>query len=435
MVYAQEQYNAPEVVPLDHKQVVPIETSGSHKEYAPNVSVSALTTGYVKHRRRIIFVAVIAIVVIIAIILGGVLGTQLHHGSSHPANATSTPKATDSPSRSSSSTPGSNSTALRINVLVNSRLAASNFTDLQGVNHRTVFFQDPWNNILVQQWNSTTSTWSTRNISDEGKSLIPGGLKFAPRSPLATTATDYWDTTLWYLDNNYQVQSVYWTLNDSKLVFHSDVNDARLIANVGSSLAAAWQRPPRDNDTGRGFWGVAFQNMNGDVMFSNNSDFRLLTTVVANADVAMNSSIVLLPDIDPASGRISRLIVMWQSNNVAIKRSSYKNWDHGLDFSVISSLPTLSSGVQFAMTAFKAWTNVLFIALKPNGNLASNWWDGSKFNNLAETKLASGSAVNFSAIAMTSDAMCYGILGDRILEYSVDQSNPATFNYVGIVFG
>jgi hypothetical protein len=87
------------------------------------------------------------------------------------------------------------------------------------------------------------------------------------------------------------------------------------------------------------------------------------------------------------------------------------------------------------MTEFKAWTNILFIALTPNGNLASNWWDGSKFNSIADTQLASGPAVSFSAIAMTNDAMFYGISGDQILEYSIGQSNPATFNYVGVIFG
>ncbi len=173
----------------------------------------------------------IAALIAIAAILSGVLGTQLHHGSSH---SSSTPGPTNSPP------PGSNSTVSRVNVLVNSRLAASNCTDLQGVNHRTVFFQDPWNNIIARQWNATHSTWSTRNISDEiGKSLGSLGLKIAPGSPLASTATDQWDTTLWYLNNNYQVQAIYWTFEDSALVFHQDVSDARLIAGAGSSLAAA----------------------------------------------------------------------------------------------------------------------------------------------------------------------------------------------------
>jgi hypothetical protein len=102
---------------------------------------------------------------------------------------------------------------------------------------------------------------------------------------------------------------------------------------------------------------------------------------------------------------------------------------------VFSDLPSPSSGLEFAMTVFKAWSNVLFVALMPSGSLESNWWDGSKFNSIADTQLASGPAVNFSTIAMTNDAMFYGISDDQILEYSIGQSNPATFNYVGIVFG
>jgi hypothetical protein len=159
MVDVREQYDALEVVPL--------ETYGTHKEYVPDLSASNekpyLARVHNKHCRKIIIIVIIAALIAIAAILGGVLGTQLHHGSSH---SSSTPGATNSPR------PGSKSTASRVNVLVNSRLVASNCTDLQGVNHRTVFFQDPWNNMVARQWNATNSTWSTRNISDEvGKSL------------------------------------------------------------------------------------------------------------------------------------------------------------------------------------------------------------------------------------------------------------------------
>jgi hypothetical protein len=136
MTAVREQYNTLEVVPL--------ETDGTHKEIVPDLSASNeqpyLARAHNKHHRKIIITVTIAAVIAIAAILSSVLGTQLHHGSSH---SSSTPEATNSPS------PGTNSTASRVNVLMSSKLAVSNCTDLQGVNHRTVFFQDPWNNIVA----------------------------------------------------------------------------------------------------------------------------------------------------------------------------------------------------------------------------------------------------------------------------------------------
>jgi hypothetical protein len=111
------------------------------------------------------------------------------------------------------------------------------------------------------------------------------------------------------------------------VVFHQDLSNARLMAGVGSSLAAAWQRPTLGN-TGNGSWGVAYQPQNGDVVVANSSNsWSSPTTVVDSSDVAINSSIALLPDLE--DGVLSRLTLTWQSNSVAIKRSSYDNWSSG----------------------------------------------------------------------------------------------------------
>lgn len=55
-------------------------------------------------------------------------------------------------------------------------------------------------------------------------------------------------------------------------------------------------------------------------------------------------------------------------------------------------------------------------------------------NAISSFKFNSGPETNFTAIAMTPDAMFYGISNNQILEYSLDQSDPSNFNYVGTVF-
>jgi hypothetical protein len=72
---------------------------------------------------------------------------------------------------------------------------------------------------------------------------------------------------------------------------------------------------------------VAYQPLNGDVVVANSSYWRLTNTAVDSSDVAINSSIALLPDLE--DGRLSRLTLTRRSNSVAMKRSSYENWDHG----------------------------------------------------------------------------------------------------------
>lgn len=55
-------------------------------------------------------------------------------------------------------------------------------------------------------------------------------------------------------------------------------------------------------------------------------------------------------------------------------------------------------------------------------------------NTISSFQFNSGPDANFTAIAMTPDAMFYGISNGEVLEYSLDTSDPSKFNYVGRVF-
>jgi hypothetical protein len=158
------------------------ETPETQKQLAPNTDAPepyqnpAYTPQKTSNRKRCIIIGAVVALCVLAIVLGSVLGTQLHRSSSAETNSSSTPP--NATTTSSSNT----------HVLSSSRLAACNYTDSQNVNHRTVFFQDSYGNLIAQMWDSKNTVWSTRNISDAiGSSL---GLKLAPNSPLVTAATD-----------------------------------------------------------------------------------------------------------------------------------------------------------------------------------------------------------------------------------------------------
>lgn len=55
-------------------------------------------------------------------------------------------------------------------------------------------------------------------------------------------------------------------------------------------------------------------------------------------------------------------------------------------------------------------------------------------STISSFKFNSGPETNFTAIAMTPDAMFYAISNNEILEYELDTSDPSNFNYVGTVF-
>ncbi|KAK6069085.1 hypothetical protein SCUP234_10875 [Seiridium cupressi] len=56
---------------------------------------------------------------------------------------------------------GTGTTSDGSNTLSNSSFSAVNFTDPSGYNHRILFFQDPYNNIIERRWDSQNNTWAT----------------------------------------------------------------------------------------------------------------------------------------------------------------------------------------------------------------------------------------------------------------------------------
>jgi hypothetical protein len=67
--------------------------------------------------------------------------------------------------------------------------------------------------------------------------------------------------------------------------------------------------------------------------------------------------------------------------------------------------------------------------------MRGSWWeDEAEQNALSSLTFEGGPTANFSSIAMTLDAMFYGINGDEIHEYSVDGADASRLNYVGRIY-
>lgn len=99
-----------------------------------------------------------------------------------------------------------------------------------------------------------------------------------------------------------------------------------------------------------------------------------------------------------------------------------------------SGIPLPATSQQFAITKWDSWNQALYLSLLQGGSIKGNHWDGKTMNNISSFNFKSGPDTNFTSIAMTPDAMFYGISNSQIVEYSLDTTDPSTFNYVGVVF-
>lgn len=304
-----------------YPETVPNTGAFGQQQYPSGVPQQT-TAQHTGRRTRWIVVGVLVGLLALGAILGGVLGTQLHHGSSSSSSSSSPANSTNS------TTPGSN-----VNVLANSRLAANNYTDSQNINHRTIFFQDAFSNLIALRWDSKTTDWLTVNISEKMSNSI--GLKLAPGSPIATAATDgsveVHEVRIWYLDNSYQVQCVWWNWDDEdNVTFDSNILNAKLVARPGSSLAATWQRPG-ENDTSSGLWHIVYQSTNGDVKETSPSNWASPNTAVSGSSVDTNSSLTIIPTLD--NYWASSMTLMLQTNGDAVTSSWNGSWDASRKYS------------------------------------------------------------------------------------------------------
>ncbi|KAI1142967.1 hypothetical protein F5Y05DRAFT_408423 [Hypoxylon sp. FL0543] len=360
------------------------------------------------------------ILVILGAIAGGVAGGLASKKSeSNPAADLDTPR--------------------NVNILDTSKLAASNWTDPQGVTHRSVFFQDPYNAIIARQWDSQNKTWTTRNVSQFMQSSTSGPINPIPGTSLASASADsqagsMYQVRLWFSELTGSNHTISW-VNSNNPIGNPDFwvyNASGLPTWNDTQLAVAWQRCPKDNCPG--FWTLAYQGREGYIRVANSSNWSNNTQPVVRTNaVSAGASLALVPTLNGAY--VDGMMLATQRRPGSIGRSTFLgdwNWKED-DGTILDNVdPTLTR--QFAAAAMNNWNEALFIALSTDGSVRGARWDGKAYDTIPKISFAQGQSTNFSAIAMTTDAMFYGISDDQIWEYSVDTSDPSTFTLAGKVY-
>ncbi|KAI0008614.1 hypothetical protein F4779DRAFT_586058 [Xylariaceae sp. FL0662B] len=390
---------------------------------APHDAIGKRTCGL--QRRTFYMISAVVLLLVIGAIVGGVVGGLASRD--------------DKSTSASEPNTGNNNTTGNTNILGNSKLAASNWTDPGGNTHRSVFFQDPSNSIIARQWDSQNKTWTTRNISDLMQSSTTGPLNPVPGTSLASASCDnkwgsLYEVHLWFLVSGTQGDTI------SK-VHSSDpigIPDYWIYENTttrtwnDSQLAATWQRCWRDDCVGN--WVLAHQGPDGGINVANHSNWNNITQdVVSSSAVSAKASLAIVPALMGAW--VDGLTLASQRRPGSMDRSTFLgdwNWK-GEDGTILSNVDPLSTQ-QFAATTFNSWRSVLYVALSTDRKIRASLWTGDRFNSIPEISFVDGGPTNFSAIAMTTDAMFYGISGDEVWEYSVNTSDPSVYTFVGKVY-
>ncbi|KAI1394147.1 uncharacterized protein F4822DRAFT_38506 [Hypoxylon trugodes] len=372
--------------------------------------------------RLFYIILAVALIIIAGAIAGGVAGGLAGRSS----KSTSSSGSSLDPNTSGSSA-----------ILSNSSLAASNWTDPDGNIHRTVFFQDEYSHIIARQWDSQNKTWMTRNITELVQPSTSGPISPLPGTSLASASRDIkqgsvYDVSVFFSELSGDAQTISqaasynpignpdsWTYNTSSLRTWND-----------TQIAAAWQRCPRDNCPG--YWAIAYQGRQGYVRVGNSSNWGS-DSVIKTSAVTARASIALLPALNGTN--LDGLTLATQRIPGSIVKSTLKqtgNWTQN-DGTILDDVNP-SDTRQFAATSMNNWNEALFLALSTDGGVKAARWDGKAYNAVPEINFAQAQSTNFSAIAMTTDAMFYGIADEQIWEYSVDTTDPSVFTLVGKVY-
>ncbi|KAI0849043.1 hypothetical protein F5Y00DRAFT_72603 [Daldinia vernicosa] len=383
--------------------------------------------------KRIFYIVLsVGLVVVIGAIVGGVVGGILggqHHTLKHANDSQEDPSGIPNANSTSSSPPNEN-------VLSISKLASSNITDDNGYVHRFVFFQDTYNAIIERRWDSQNRTWITSNITETMKgSATP--VNPLPGAPLAVASCSYntvFETHLWFTVPDNYVSAV--------CLYHADKEpdgweyDTRYTGALqtypGSQLAATWQRCWSEYCIGN--WVLAYQTPERDINVANASYWDNPSKVVGGRDVAANSSLGIIPQLNGLG--TDRLVLISETpdsqTSSSMQKTTYLNeWEP--DGLLIEGLPPPSPNLQFAVMLMENFTQTMFLTLRPNGTVSALWW-GGHFTSIPSVDFRGGPSVNFTAISAGEDSVFYGISGDEVLQYEPDPLDLFSFTYVSRVY-
>lgn len=175
-------------------------------------------------------------------------------------------------------------------ILINSRLAALNWTDSSGTERSAVFYQDGWDSIMASLIDSVGNEWTQHNITAAIMNTTGASrLDVMSGTPLAAVTNKY-QVSLYYFTTANEVAEI-WASDIVGDVWYAGSLGSSLSplrAMNGSSLAAQWQIC---NNCTYSLC-VAFQEEDGNIQVANltNSNWEFSGPVTADGSSVVNGT-------------------------------------------------------------------------------------------------------------------------------------------------
>lgn len=320
----------PEVVPSDAPELNSIQAQSFQKdEYTPATAPSE-SRRILGFPRRAFLLTVLATVLVVCAVVAGVVGgifSRLNASTSSQATQQATATAT-------SNLPDPTSSSTWRYIHPNSTITATNYTDSNGRSHRAVFFQDSVGAIIGRFWDDQNKTWESLNMTN----ALPNRGPVLSGSPLTSSAITLSSQpnriAVWFLWENLSIDLYQWigsaddsVLNSAQWEERITLNDAILYAQAGTSMASAWQPPfSRTKTTSIGYWILAYQNDDGNIMAANYSSTK---SVIAVESPLCSAGTSIAMDVERSASVTGLAMMTYQYDGEVIRLGgTSETWEH-----------------------------------------------------------------------------------------------------------
>ncbi|KAK6213622.1 hypothetical protein QIS74_09624 [Colletotrichum tabaci] len=374
-------------------------------------------------KRNIFILAALATAMLLALVLGLAIGLTV------------------SQSRRSTGTGSQIAEQQGTGILINSSLAATNWTDSNNIGRAAVFYQDSYNAINVMLYDSLSGGWTKRNVTASvmNSSSIPS-LDVKPGTPLAC-ATNRYQVSLYYLQHDNTVSEVYspdpvngeWIPGALKPTINPQASNT-------SRLAAYWQICPNCTDTL-----LLTYERDGDIQLANSTSGQWQSMPAISRNVLPGSGLSMnaftdYNGIGPTGTNADALRVYHSAGDNLIEvingPLTRRRWGFGNSGNELaSSIPTQPPpGIASLSFGSKGWTQSLVTYLTGDGSLVSAYWNTKKWT-IGPTELDQKFG-NATAIASTQAQRIFTISDGVIHQYRVDAaSDPFKWFHVNSLNG
>lgn len=419
-------------------------------------------------RRRLFFiVAGLLGILVIGAIIGGVVGSTRgkNKSKSSPADAPPSPVAGSSSTPPDSTPPGSsnstNTTTPSTSTLLDgSKLATVNWTDSKNFQHHALFYQNATGSLTLSLWDSQNKSWATKPVNVPGLQIDPT----LNGTALAASVNNLdFSLNIYFYTNKQEIKEFYTRDQQGGSWDKGGLTNKAPVKGYPNSQLAAYNQLCGSRQCCNSTV-LLYQDPSQKLRYLNGSDDWTNIGYVMDTAIFPGSGMTLMPlttTTDPK--RLPVSLKAYVENNQLTQEFAGGNgglWTGGTLAKDSTLLEDFKSCVCYAKTNFfviqgttlttkaqdvsqfsavpikngnQIWSDILVTTLFPNGTVATQWCQDSKWGDTTIPTISGVDTKNYTAIAMNQDQRFYGISSGQIYEYEIGGQTPLSWKYLGVV--